>query len=99
METKKISSKFVSLVRKGVYGAQAISVRREGSFKKIYQLATNLSETFDKVHALELCEDCAAKDKLDKSTVRLLIDETAKKFTKVDPESKYLGKKRPVCEE
>ena len=32
------------------------------------------------------------KEKLDMSTARLLIDETAKKFPKLDPENKYLGK-------
>ena len=32
------------------------------------------------------------KEKLDMSTARMLIDETAKKFPKHNPENKYLGK-------
>ena len=49
----KKSSKFVWLVGLGVYGTQAIRVRRERSYKKIYQLATNLSKSFDEIHALD----------------------------------------------
>ena len=47
-------SKFVWLVGLGAYGTQAFRVRRELSYKKIYQLATNLSKIFDEIHALNL---------------------------------------------
>ena len=60
---------------------------------------SEVDSLFSELKDLNSVSVALQKEKLDMSIARLLIDETAKKFPKLDPENKYLGKKRPYCEE